>query len=372
MAKLARMGGANTNPDAGFFEGAEKLFECWFDSSTEGFTSLRTLKRADIDHLLTFAKCTVVSEIHEANLSAYLLSESSLFVYDEMIVLKTCGTTTLLHVVPAFLKMAKEKCNATELAGLWYSRKNLSKPELQLGVHQNFMDEVTFLDAEMAQRDLTGGAYMLGRWNGDHWYLYALDNPGDETGEVEATFEILMSDLNQDRMREFFYCDSEDKAAQRRLGKVCTEKSGIGELLKGVVVDETMFYPYGYSMNGIRDRTYYTIHVTPQPDCSYASFETNQRFTNYEEVVRKLVAIFQPSRFIVNLCSEVDPKPNVDADLAGFTRRDLVNYNFGRYTMQMGHWIKVQKYQRTASTVNLLEIIAERDSSPNLGHHQDE
>lgn len=104
--------------------------------------------------------------------------------------------------------------------------------------------------------------------------------------QVEMTFELLMSDLDQNRMRELFYCDSPDKEQLRLRGEHCTRASGIGDLLKGVQVptalgfflslltvfvqvDASMFYPMGYSMNGVLDRNYYTIHVTPQPHISY-------------------------------------------------------------------------------------------------------
>ena len=76
---------------------------------------------------------------------------------------------------------------------------------------------------------------MLGRLNGDHWHLYALDSPEWEN-EVEMTFELLMSDLDQNRMRELFYCDSPDKEQLRLRGKHCTKVSGIGDLLEGVEV----------------------------------------------------------------------------------------------------------------------------------------
>ncbi len=306
-AALAKLGGDGSSPDAGFFEGAEKLFECWFDTTTEGYKSLRTIPRAEIDWLLTFVKCTVISVLNSEKVDAYLLSESSLFVYDDLIVLKTCGTTTLLHMVPTFLKLAAEKCNATSLLGLWYSRKNMYKPQLQIGLHQSFSEEMTFLDKHLATIDMTGGAYMLGRLNGDHWHLYALDSPEWEN-EVEMTFELLMSDLDQNRMRELFYCDTSDKDQMRLRGKHCTKVSGIGELLEGVEVDESMFYPCGYSMNGVKDRNYYTIHVTPQPECSYASFETNCRYEDYDAVVSKLIAVFRPGRFIVNITSQVMKK----------------------------------------------------------------
>ena len=85
------------------------------------------------------------------------------------------------------------------------------------------------------------------------------------------------------------------------------QKSGIDKLLPGMKMDDFLFSPIGYSMNGImedvaescinpqsseehKDPSFMTIHVTPQvhfavfhpasllqsqPSCSYASFETN-------------------------------------------------------------------------------------------------
>jgi S-adenosylmethionine decarboxylase len=50
---------------------------------------------------------------------------------------------------------------------------------------------------------------------------------------------------------------------------------------------------------------YWTVHVTPEPQCSYASFETNvpTKHTGREtvEVVQQVVGIFKPGRFSVTL-----------------------------------------------------------------------
>merc|ERR1719171_1099096 len=155
-------------------------------------------------------------------------------------------------------------------------------------------------------------------------------------------------------MKELFYCDVDDPKELKRIGKECTAKSGIAELLSDVKIDESMFYPCGYSMNGMRGREYFTIHVTPQPECSYASFETNRPYEDYDEVIRSLIQIFRPGRFIVNICSQ-NAEPNVSRSVEGFVRRDWVEYEVGQSTMHMGHYVLVSKYARTPSSIDLLQ-----------------
>lgn len=47
--------------------------------------------------------------------------------------------------------------------------------------------------------------------------------------------------------------------------------------------------------------TYWTIHITPEPEFSYVSFETNLSQTSYDDLVRKVVDIFKPGKFVTTL-----------------------------------------------------------------------
>ena len=69
----------------------------------------------------------------------------------------------------------------------------------------------------------------------------------------------------------------------------------IYEKLPGYKIDEFFFEPCGYSMNGIKDENYETIHVTPEGACSYISFETNDKiYLNNENKESNIAEIFKP------------------------------------------------------------------------------
>lgn len=52
-----------------------------------------------------------------------------------------------------------------------------------------------------------------------------------------------------------------------------TADTGIAALLPAADIDEYVFEPCGYSMNGLQGGAFSTIHVTPEAACSYASVE---------------------------------------------------------------------------------------------------
>ena len=62
-----------------------------------------------------------------------------------------------------------------------------------------------------------------------------------------------------------------------------------------------MFDPCGYSMNGLDGPTHFTIHITPEPECSFVSFATNQRLMDYNPLIIQVISTFRPKRFTATL-----------------------------------------------------------------------
>jgi S-adenosylmethionine decarboxylase len=230
--------------------------------------------------MLDLVNCKVLSVIESEHVDAYLLSESSMFVFPHKVVLKTCGTTTLLWGLTRLLEIAAVDAGfpcVTPLPGtglapaaapyrVFYSRKNFLNPDQQRGPHRSWRDEVKYLD----QRFQGGSAYMIGKMNGEHWYLYITgpdtqltpppspgcdeaDVPETETKyvshpqrmlretvtdeEEDETLEVLMTDLDEKNARQFYLDDASAVAEGRYIQKAReARKSAIQSL--GTISEE--------------------------------------------------------------------------------------------------------------------------------------
>ena len=400
--------------------------------------------------MLDLVNCKVLSILESEHFDAYLLSESSMFVWPHKLVLKTCGTTTLLYGLPRILEIAALQAGFPHVSGnpiegipaaaaphrLFYSRKNFLNPHQQRGPHRSWRDEVRFLDRIF----LGGSAYMIGRMNGDHWYLYTAgpgvqlsppstpseeEEPGTATkwlppavgrgsldDEHDETLEILMTDLDEQNARQFYLEDASavaeghyfQKARQAReeamvslgtidehpelagavyhsdndfdvfeqtssdhsgyashsdgesltcpeeltteghaLGTVVSDSCGLSDVYPvskypDARIDAYLFTPCGFSANGavpapasttVNNAHYFTVHVTPEPHCSYASFETNvpanQSGRETADVVDQVVKIFKPGRFSVTLFEAKEDSEDQGATKKRNSRMDAID-----------------------------------------------
>ncbi|KAK7107674.1 S-adenosylmethionine decarboxylase proenzyme-like [Littorina saxatilis] len=329
-----------------FFEGTEKLLEVWFKSSEGRDLDLRTVQKSDWDKLLELVKCEIISVASSPEMDAYVLSESSMFVTQDRYILKTCGTTTLLYCVEPLLKLVKDKVGFDVVGDIFYSRKNFSRPELQHGVHQNFENEVQELDKIFPN----GSAYTLGRINRDCWYLYTLEDEG--VTQPDQTFELLMWDMCPEKMKIFTQEMCKD-------GRDASEKSGIVDIIHGMKMDDFLFEPCGYSMNGLLpDGCYITIHVTPEPHCSYVSFESNVPQETYNDLIEKVLDVFRPGKFLMtifankaSIARDTHKTLETQENIKGYRRSDHQLCCFKNYTLTYNQYAKSSaKSQRSTTT----------------------
>uniref|UniRef100_UPI00398EEC2A S-adenosylmethionine decarboxylase proenzyme-like n=1 Tax=Pristiophorus japonicus TaxID=55135 RepID=UPI00398EEC2A len=322
---------------AHFFEGTEKLLEVWFSRKNEsqGSGDLRTIPRFEWNKLLKNVHCLIVSVTRTDWQDAYVLSESSMFVTMRRYILKTCGTTLLLQAMGPLLELVEQYCGFDTIEDIFYSRKNFIKPTSQDYPHRSFEEEVGFLDKLFPN----GVAYCMGRIHSDCWYLYTLDiNEGCGILQPDQTLEILMRRLDPAVMNQFFLKDDV-------IADDVTQMSGIRDLIPGSVIDATMFNPCGYSMNGLKaDGTYWTVHITPEPDFSYVSFETNLALNSYAELIKRVVDIFKPGQFVTTLFANQSSKCHISCStppaVDGFKRKDLQYAQFNNYSFEFASYVK--------------------------------
>lgn len=65
-----------------------------------------------------------------------------------------------------------------------------------------------------------------------------------------------------------------------------------------------------------------TIHVTPEPEFSYVSFESNVSSSNYYELINRVIDTFQPGKFIVTIFA------NKVSDTVTLQMRFKFNFDF--------------------------------------------
>lgn len=278
-----------------FFEGAEKLLEIWFISSDvkNKHRDLRQIPRNKWESLLKSVRCEIISFCRNEQIDAYVLSESSMFISKRRIILKTCGTTTPLQCLEPLLTLVQCFAGFDKVENIYYSHKNYKRPELQASPHQAFEEEVSLLDTFFPD----GEAYCLGSTDADCWYLYTLSegNALISDEEPDQTLEILMTQLDAEVMSIFtrIECSS---------ASVATQKSGICKLIPHMSFDDFLFEPCGYSMNGItQSGSYMTIHITPEPEYSYVSFESDVPEVSYKEIINRVLKTFKPRQFMVTI-----------------------------------------------------------------------
>lgn len=232
------------------FEGSEKIIELGIKS---GSPSLRELSYDFWQRVVASAGADIISHISNEDCDAYLLSESSLFVWPNRIRMLTCGATQLSNA----LVMLVEILGVDKIEYSTYQRKN----EYQL------QSEIRSFEQDLVQIKsvIPGKGYRIGHLDSHHHYLFMA-----ETGQLLRPLkitELLMYHLTGE-LAQYFRSAMQTKSEIRRV-------LGLEAHFIGFKFDDHLFEPCGYSLNGIKGDKYLTIHITPQEKSSYCSIETN-------------------------------------------------------------------------------------------------
>lgn len=292
------------------FEGPEKKLEIILSRSPAG---LRSNADGKWRAVVKVCGAEIISTRNTLEMDAYLLSESSLFVWNNRILMITCGRTTLIRSVPLIIELARPE----NITFCFYERKNLMYPELQSTDFRS--------DADKLSKFFTGKSYRLGPADDDHVHIFYACRP-EHSIKDDVTLEILMHDLHPDVSAAFIPGAGETVTALER-------RTGIDEIYPEMESDSYLFQPYGYSLNKIADGCYATIHVTPEKSGSYASFETNLPESDYRGIISRVLEIFRPGRFsllITESDREAEPggRNRQPERITGFRRTETDFYVF--------------------------------------------
>lgn len=179
-----------------FFEGSEKRLEvhaAWEDereapaagrllrAERSAAGGLRSIPRAQVDAFLGEAGCEVLSVSHNAVYDAYVLSESSLFVAADRMVIKTCGQTPLIDALPSVKRCAAALGMA--LTYVKYSRASYLNGDRQQPGHRCFEREES-----VRLRELTAGMGMRSRQ-----YMLGEQGADPEVSGIELPYQVLIT-----------------------------------------------------------------------------------------------------------------------------------------------------------------------------------
>ncbi|MCA8923274.1 MAG: adenosylmethionine decarboxylase [Planctomycetes bacterium] len=290
------------------FEGPEKKVELVV---VPGTPPLRAQGRAVWEGVVEAAGAQVLSLRETPSFDAYLLSESSLFVYDNRFTLITCGQTRMADAVEAALGFIPPEA----VAFLALERKNEHFPR----------DQPTTFEEDAARLNavLPGAALRFGDEHSHCIQLFHTTRPY-APDPADTTLEVLMHGIVS--TGSAFLGSAEEVCARAK-------ELGLHELMPGHEVDPYAFTPGGFSLNAMRGNRYYTLHVTPEEVGSYVSFETNADLREpgvTQALVERVVKVFQPESFDVFTFVPGEAGP-LDLDCPGYRLRKHASGRVGEF-----------------------------------------
>lgn len=248
-----------------FYEGAEKRLEITIHSD------LFLLSDVFWKKMVEQAGASILSSMKDKNINAYLLSESSLFVWKNKLLLITCGETHLLNAALFFLNHFPRN----DISSILFQRHEAFLPQKQ---KSHFEGDCAILNTYVdgAIQDLPtqykGNLYQFNKHHlaGQTQQILMLHQLSGEFSEVLQEGNVTVDAINQQlQLVQFF---------------------------EGVNLDAFSFDPKGYSVNGVLNNDYFTLHITPEKNSTYLSFESSLSNEQCVKFNAFLIELFQPQK----------------------------------------------------------------------------
>jgi len=263
-----------------FFEGSEKKAE--IITNSQNVSLLDDYSDEFWEMLVAQCEAKILSKISNKTCKAFLLSESSLFVWNDRLLILTCGDTQLVNSVIYFL----QNIDPNLVRQVIYQRKNEYCSHLQAS---HVLD-----DTKQLQMFNKGKLLRFGDLDSHHSYFYHWDN--DFQGELnDKTYEVLLYNIDQTISSLL----TQENINSRKIRDILQ----LEKIIPHFMLDDFVFEPFGYSLNAILGDQYFTIHLTPQENNSYVSFESNINLIDFIPII---IHFFSPASFDVITYNEFD------------------------------------------------------------------
>jgi len=277
--------------------GSEKTLTICFKKRKISSGSLRLIPQETWSQVLAHASCKIGSVVNSVPLdlplsskgkkktttkgiTGYLLSESSLFLSDTILTLKTCSRTAPLEALEPILDAVSPMWQQMRLDDIIdyasFSRFGDTFTEDQPKPHDSWYNEVTFLN-----RYWRGEATILGSGVGCCQHLYVANYLPQ--GEVVDAFSTQVIFMQLDPRNSCADCLKIGSSTPRTNGPLKTRWNELHGnetrcIAKAVVVDEMFLEPQGYLANGVFGRHFTTVRASLERR-SHLSVETSMPLT---------------------------------------------------------------------------------------------
>lgn len=250
-----------------FYEGTEKRLEI-----TVKQTNLLSFPENFWKDMIAQAGAFIISKIENNNTTAYLLSESSLFVWKNRVLLITCGNTHLIKAAQFFQK----KIVKEQIQSLLFQRHQAFQPELQ---KSSFEQDSTLLHSHLQGKT----QHWQGKYNGDLFFFGKLTKDPLNNKQI-----LMLHGLSGDFSTKLH--------TGKQSAKLIETKVSLATFFPQLLIDHYAFTPKGYSLNAISKENYLTIHITPEKLSTYLSLESSFSKLTLQPFLEHLINLFNPQQ----------------------------------------------------------------------------